>query len=411
MRAHLLAIQAPAVPPQRSCSEVHAMLRKDERLAAVAVVSGDRPIGLVGRLEFLSNMARPYWPELFNRKPIVKLMDPAPLVVDWDNRIDQVSDLLLTCKPKAMTDGFIVTRQGRYAGIATAAQLMRMTSELAAQRFNRLSQALHQVTEANAAKSKFLANVSHELRTPLNAIIGFSELLQRRLYGALNDQQSEHVGHIHHSGQLLLSLVDDLLDLAVAEAGRDLCEGPVDLCALLAGCVKLLEPRAASKGVSLHIELPARPVSLLGDEVKLKQVILNLLTNAVKFTPAPGRVTAQLSDPAEAAHDATADGDIRIVIADSGIGISSDEIDHVLQPFGQAHDNRANAHQGAGLGLPLAKALTELHGGTLAIDSRLHVGTSVVVTLPAARRLATPPSIEDQATSPATASGQAAQAS
>ena len=235
--------------------------------------------------------------------------------------------------------------------------------------------------------------------------------VQRRLYGALNDQQSEHVGHIHHSGQLLLSLVDDLLDLAVAEAGRDLCEGPVDLCALLAGCVKLLEPRAASKGVSLHIELPARPVSLLGDEVKLKQVILNLLTNAVKFTPAPGRVTAQLSDPAEAAHDATADGDIRIVIADSGIGISSDEIDHVLQPFGQAHDNRANAHQGAGLGLPLAKALTELHGGTLAIDSRLHVGTSVVVTLPAARRLATPPSIEDQATSPATASGQAAQAS
>ena len=382
MRAHLLAIQAPAVPPQRSCSEVHAMLRKDERLAAVAVVSGDRPIGLVGRLEFLSNMARPYWPELFNRKPIVKLMDPAPLVVDWDNRIDQVSDLLLTCKPKAMTDGFIVTRQGRYAGIATAAQLMRMTSELAAQRFNRLSQALHQVTEANAAKSKFLANVSHELRTPLNAIIGFSELLQRRLYGPLNEQQAEHLGHIHHSGQLLLSLVDDLLDLAVAEAGRDLHEEAVDLGALLAGCVKLLEPRAAGNGITLGAELPPRAVAVMGDEVKLKQVLLNLLTNAVKFTPDGGRVTARLSDLAGDHNDG-----ISIVIADTGIGISDGEIDHILQPFGQAHDHRANPHQGAGLGLPLAKALIELHGGSLAIESRLHVGTSVEVTLPAARRI------------------------
>ena len=383
MRAHLLAIEAPAVSPQETCSDVHAMLRSDERLAAVAVVSGDRPVGLVGRLEFLANMARPYWPELFNRKPIVKLMDPAPLVVEWDNRIDQVSDLLLTCKPKAMTDGFIVTRNGRYAGIATAAQLMRMTSDLAAQRFNRLSQALHQVTEANAAKSKFLANVSHELRTPLNAIIGFSELLQRRLYGPLNDQQTEHLGHIHHSGQLLLSLVDDLLDLAVAESGRDLCEEPVDLCALLAGCVKLLEPRAAGNGVTLGAELPERSVNVTGDEVKLKQVLLNLLTNAVKFTPPQGRVTARLSDLAGAHNDG-----IRIVVADTGIGISHDEIDHILQPFGQAHDHRANPHQGAGLGLPLAKALIELHGGTLKIDSQLDVGTSVAITLPAARRLA-----------------------
>jgi two-component system cell cycle sensor histidine kinase PleC len=379
VRAHLLAIEAPAVPPQMSCSEVLGLLREDESLAAVAVVAGGRPIGLVGRLEFLANMARPYWPELFNRKPIVKLMDPAPLVVDWDNRIDQVSELLLTCKPKAMTDGFIVTRNGRYAGIATAAQLMRMTSALATQRFGRLSQALHQVTEANAAKSKFLANVSHELRTPLNAIIGFSELLQRRFYGALTAQQEEHVGHIHHSGQLLLSLVDDLLDLAVAEAGRELHEETVDLGDLLAGCVKLLEPRARANGVTLALEAPQQPVVLLGDTVKLKQVLLNLLTNAVKFTPAGGSVTARL--------DASAAGAVAVVIADTGIGISADEIEHILQPFGQAQDRRAHPHQGAGLGLPLAKALVELHGGRLSIESVLDAGTSVIVELPAARRL------------------------
>ena len=380
IRAHLLAVEVPAVPPQMSCSEVHGLLRADDRLAAIAVVSGERPIGLVGRLEFLANMARPYWPELFNRKPIVKLMDPSPLVVDWDNRIDQVSELLLTCKPKAMTDGFIVTRNGRYAGVGTAAQLMRMTSELATQRFDRLSHALHQVTEANAAKSKFLANVSHELRTPLNAIIGFSELLQRRFYGPLSVQQEEQLGHIHHSGQLLLSLVDDLLDLAVAEAGRDLNEDNLDLRALLAGCVKLLEPRAAGNGIDLVLEVPQGPVAVVGDEVKLKQVLLNLLTNAVKFTPEGGSVTARLDDLGE--------GPLAIVIADTGIGISGDEIDHILQPFGQAQDRRAHPHQGAGLGLPLAKALVELHGGRLTIESRLDAGTSVEVVLPAARRLA-----------------------
>jgi len=378
LRAQLLAIDAPAVPPQMTCSEVHGLLRSDERLVAVAVVSGERPVGLVGRLEFLANMARPFWPELFNRKPIVKLMDPAPLVVEWDNRIDQVSDLLLTCKPKAMTDGFIVTRKGRYAGVGSAAQLMRMTSELAALRFERLSQALHQVTEANAAKSKFLANVSHELRTPLNAIIGFSELLQRRLYGPLSDQQDEHIGHIHQSGQLLLTLVDDLLDLAVAESGRDLHEDLVDLGALLAGCVKLLEPRAGANGVHLALDLPDARIEVVGDEVKLKQVFLNLLTNAVKFTPPGGAVTARLREGAGGAP--------AVAIADTGIGISEAEIDHILQPFGQAHDRRAHPNQGAGLGLPLAKALVELHGGSLGIESRLDHGTSVEVNLPATRR-------------------------
>jgi len=381
LRAHFLTIPAPAVPPESTCSEVHALLRGDDSLAALAVVAQERPIGLVGRLEFLAKMARPYWPELFNRKPIVKLMDPAPLIVEWDNRIDQVSDLLLSQKPSAMADGFIVTRKGRYAGIATAAQLMRMTSDLAVRRFDRLSQALHQVTEANAAKSKFLANVSHELRTPLNAIIGFSDLLQQRLYGPLNPQQTEHVGHIHHSGQLLLSLVDDLLDLTVAEAGCELQERPVDLAELMQGCVKLLEPRAASNAVELATRLPNGRIEVMADPLKLKQVLLNLLTNAVKFTPAGGHVLAKLR--------ARADGSISMVIEDDGIGISEAEIEHILLPFGQAHDGRADPQQGAGLGLPLAKALIELHGGSLAITSALDHGTSVEVTLPAARRAGT----------------------
>ncbi|HIC79787.1 MAG TPA: hypothetical protein EYP07_02315 [Kiloniellaceae bacterium] len=378
--ASILVNEAPAVSPQTSCAEVHAMLHGDSSILAVAVVRGERPIGLVGRLEFLANMARPFWPELFNRKPITKLMDPAPLIVEWDRRIDQIGDVLLSCKPKAMIDGFIVTRNGAYNGVATATELMRMTSTIARQRFDRLSGALHQVTEANAAKAKFLANVSHELRTPLNAIIGFSDLLSRRLYGPLTEQQCEHVGYINHSGQLLLSLVDDLLNLSVAEAQQmELHEETVELRKLSAACAKLVEPRAAKAGISLKTELGAQALALRVDEVKLKQILLNLLTNAVKFTPAGGEVRLSLAT--------SLDGEIRIVIADNGIGIREEDIKVILQPFGQAHDKRAHPHQGAGLGLPLSKALIELHGGTLLLRSRLNFGTEVEIRLPAERRV------------------------
>ncbi|HIP79596.1 MAG TPA: HAMP domain-containing histidine kinase, partial [Kiloniellaceae bacterium] len=289
-------------------------------------------------------------------------------------------DVLLSCKPKAMIDGFIVTRNGAYNGVATATELMRMTSTIARQRFDRLSGALHQVTEANAAKAKFLANVSHELRTPLNAIIGFSDLLSRRLYGPLTEQQCEHVGYINHSGQLLLSLVDDLLNLSVAEAQQmELHEETVELRKLSASCAKLVEPRAAKAGISLKTELGAQALALRVDEVKLKQILLNLLTNAVKFTPAGGEVRLSLAT--------SLDGEIRIVIADNGIGIREEDIKVILQPFGQAHDKRAHPHQGAGLGLPLSKALIELHGGTLLLRSRLNFGTEVEIRLPAERRV------------------------
>jgi signal transduction histidine kinase len=143
--------------------------------------------------------------------------------------------------------------------------------------------------------------------------------------------------------------------------------------------MKLLEPRAASNGVELTLDLPAEDVMLVGDAVKLKQVLLNLLTNAVKFTPSGGSVSARIGT--------LDDGAPAVTIADTGIGISAGEIDHIVQPFGQAHDRRAHPHQGAGLGLPLAKALVELHGGRLTIESQLDVGTSVEVALPAARRL------------------------
>lgn len=375
----MLAI-AP-IRPGATCADVRALLLDSPQQPGVAVVDDGRPVGLVARNAFLASMAKPYWPEIYNTKPITRLMDANPLAVDLHQPIDQVSHLVVNVVPKAVDQGFIVTRDGRYAGIGTATDLMRLNARMASQRLEDLSQALRHVTEASQAKSSFLANVSHELRTPLNAILGFSDLLRRQLYGPLNGHQQEHVGYVYQSGTMLLELVNHLIDLSVAEAGRlDLRDGPVDLTTLVRDSLTLLGPHAESGGVTLgRGPLPSN-VAIMADETKLKQILLNLLTNAIKFTRPGGTVTTSLTR--------TANGAIEVSVADTGIGIAAADQERVLEPFARAHDSRAHPAQGAGLGLPLAKVLTELHGGILRLDSTADVGTTVRVLLPAERVIA-----------------------
>lgn len=366
------------IGPGATCADVRALLLDNPEQPGVAVVDGDRPLGLIARNPFLASMAKPYWPEIYNTKPITRLMDANPLAVDLHQPIDEVSDLVVNVVPKAVDQGFIVTRNGRYAGLGTATDLMRLNARMAKQRLDDLSQALRHVTEASQAKSSFLANVSHELRTPLNAILGFSDLLRRQLYGPLNGHQQEHVGYVYQSGTMLLELVNHLIDLSVAEAGRlDLRDGPVDLSNLVGETLNLLGPHAESGDVTLDRGPVLSDVAVMADETKLKQILLNLLTNAVKFTRPGGRVTMGLTR--------TEKGDIAVTVTDTGIGIAAADHERVLEPFARAHDSRAHPAQGAGLGLPLAKVLTELHGGTLRLDSAAGVGTTVHVVLPAER--------------------------
>jgi signal transduction histidine kinase len=244
---------------------------------------------------------------------------------------------------------------------------------------------------ANRAKSSFLAHVSHELRTPLNAIIGFSEILRAEPQGPLgSDRYRDYVADINNSGTHLLKLVNDLLDMAKAEAGRlEIRDDIVDLRDLAHACATLLAPQCHAGGVELQMNLPMSDRCLRGDEVRLRQVFLNLLNNAVKFTPPGGRVGLDL--------DWQDDNRLAATVRDSGIGIAPDDLGKVLQPFGQAGDIMTRRHQGTGLGLPLTKALVELHGGVLSIDSELGKGTTVRIVFPAERTVeiaATSPSVD-----------------
>jgi two-component system cell cycle sensor histidine kinase PleC len=231
---------------------------------------------------------------------------------------------------------------------------------------------------ASLAKSQFLANMSHELRTPLNAILGFSELIESRVFATNLAKHQEYAELIHESGLHLLTLINDILDLARIEAGSlVLRETDVDLGALIADVVRLMTHRAQTGGCAIGIEIAPDLPGMFVDERAVKQILLNLVSNAVKFTPAGGTVSVFAEpDPG---------GGVSFGVSDSGIGIAEEDRARVFQNFGQGRHDVAILDKGTGLGLPIAKGLVEAHGGRIALHSRVGHGTRVTVTLPADR--------------------------
>ncbi len=245
-----------------------------------------------------------------------------------------------------------------------------------------LSEAQRAAEFANRTKTEFLANMSHELRTPLNAVLGFSEMISLCVFGPIGEKYLEYARDIHSSGQHLLNLVNDVLDLSKLEAGKlELHESEIDIAHLVDECVMLIRPHAEAAQVTLDIDVPVGFPHLLADERSVKQVLLNLLSNAVKFTRDHGQVSAL------ARIDRT--GGILLSVSDNGIGMSPAEIEVALSPFGQVDSQIARKNQGTGLGLPICKSLMELHDGRLDVISKPNKGTTLTACFPASR-LVTP---------------------
>jgi signal transduction histidine kinase len=250
--------------------------------------------------------------------------------------------------------------------------------------YQALRVAKEEAEAANRGKSAFLATMSHELRTPLNAIIGFSEMMMREVLGSLDNQQYRaYVTDIHESGSHLLQIINDILDLSKAEAGKlDLHEDLFDLRDTIQSVRQLISARVAEGGLSETIELPADFPLLRADERKTKQVLLNLVTNAIKFTPPGGHIAISGHFDRQAG--------VTLTVCDTGIGIASEDLARVLKPFEQVDSTFSRAHDGTGLGLPLVKAIIELHGGNLELRSEVGVGTRVSATFPPGRAVLDP---------------------
>jgi GAF domain-containing protein len=240
--------------------------------------------------------------------------------------------------------------------------------------FHEIGDKSRQIEAANRHKSEFLANMSHELRTPLNAIIGFSEVLSEKMFGELNEKQSEYVDDIFSSGRHLLSLINDILDLSKVESGRmELDVTTFDLPLAIDNALTLVRERAARHGIRLHHTIDERLGDFAADERKVKQILLNLLSNAVKFTPEGGRIDVDA---------ALTDGTVEISVSDTGIGIAAEDQETIFEEFRQVGADYAHKREGTGLGLTLTKKFVEMHGGKIWVTSEVGKGSTFTFTLP-----------------------------
>lgn len=243
-----------------------------------------------------------------------------------------------------------------------------------------LLKTMRDVREANEAKSNFMANMSHEIRTPLNAIIGFAEIMESELIGPLGSEQYvDYAKDVRESGQHLLEVINDILDLSKIEAGQSKAgEEEVDLRDAIEACARMVGDQARDANVTLSIELTPVVPHIRANARMVRQIILNLLTNAVKFTDDGGVVTLRVTRSEES-------GDLLLRVEDTGVGIPLEAQERILRPFEQVEKAGRPRGSGTGLGLPMAKSLTELHGGNLDLQSQPGVGTVVTIRLPADR--------------------------
>jgi signal transduction histidine kinase len=269
---------------------------------------------------------------------------------------------------------------GRYEmfGISQDITAVALARDEANRLSHELSDALRQADYANRTKTEFLANMSHELRTPLNAILGFSEMIEHQMFGPVQQKYVGYAHDIYTSGRHLLELVNDVLDLAKLEAGKlELHENEIPLGGLIDDCLTLVRGRADAGKVRLTRSVAPDAGLLRGDARAVKQILLNFLSNAVKFTPEGGSVAVATS--------LAVNGALCLSVKDSGIGMTPSDIAIALSPFGQIDSHIARKHQGTGLGLPICQSLMELHGGTIEIESAPNAGTTLTARFPVER--------------------------
>ncbi len=334
---------------------------------------------MVARWEFEHSLAHGFGRALYERKSVSVLMDSQPLIIDRSTPVETIQSVIATDRPSALLRGFIVTDADRYVGVVTALGLLKASLANTEGRNAELLRAYNAAEASNRAKSAFLASMSHELRTPLNAIIGFAESLASGLVGPLAPRQEEYLSYIRDSGAHLLRVINEILDLSKVDAERlDLHEELIDPGHMLEAALRMIQTQAKSGGIALRLSVPAALPRLRADAGRARQILLNLLSNAVKFTPAGGEVHASVCEQ---------DGGIRFVIADTGIGIAAENMAKAFEIFGQIDSSLARRYNGAGLGLPLAKRLAELHGATLNLESTVGEGTTAIVTFPSERAI------------------------
>jgi signal transduction histidine kinase/CheY-like chemotaxis protein len=382
----------PIAPSTLGCAVLARFEREPDTLV-IPVVENGRPVGLVERTAFLQKIAGRFGHALYDNRPISFAMDAEPAVVEGDTRIDAFSDIMLRGGPAALLRGFIVTRNGLYHGVGTAATLLKAATDRQREYDARMADqtAILNDTRAQAiaaarAKSQFLAIMSHELRTPMNGVLAVAELLRRQ---PLNEAAQAHVQTIVDSSESLLRILQDAVDLSKAEAGElELNPVPTPLRAVMDDVQSLWEPRASQDGVTLMVGYEGdTELAAVIDGVRLKQVFNNLIGNALKFAR-NGMVEARLK--------AWVEGDqirMQARVRDDGPGLDADRVDSVFEPF--VH---GSGPDGAGLGLSICRQVVDRMGGRIWAENNQGRGATFAFDLTARRAVVeaeTPSNVSD----------------
>jgi signal transduction histidine kinase len=372
-----LIISNEQATPQTTVNTVAERFFSTTELDAMAVVEGSEPVGLVTRTKLLFSLFRRFGFELYGKHPIIVIADTTPLIVPENERLDVVIDKALERTPQDIYDEIIVTTpSGAYKGLLSVKQLVIQQSNALANSVLQkevASARAQELEKINQVKSQFLANVTHELRSPVNAIIGLAELLRMSADKGSIEQIKERLSFMISSATNLRTVITNILDLSKIEAGRmEVARQEVDAVPLVTELAETTRILIGKKPVAVEVRAPAMALMVTTDPIKLRQVLMNLVSNAAKFTEA-GRIEITLS---------IIGNNLVIAICDTGIGIKEEDLHKLFTAFSQIEDAKTKTHEGTGLGLTISKNLVELIGGTISITSAYGKGTTFIVSLP-----------------------------
>lgn len=372
-----LTVSSDQVPPATLVTEVYDLFSATPSLEALAIIDAGVPVGLITRTKLLFTLSRRFGYELYAKHSIMAVADRAPLVVDQCELLDAVIEKACARPPQDVYDEIIVRGEaGGYLGLLSLKELViqqsvALTRSVLQQEV--VTARSEELERVNHVKSQFLANVTHELRSPVNAIVGLAQLLQFAADKGSMEQIRERLAFLIATAGNLRGVITNILDLSKMEAGRmEVSHQELDLVPLLREISETTRILLGQKQVAVELTLPFESMTVYSDPVKLRQILVNLTSNAAKFTER-GKIGISL---------AVQEGKLAIAVSDTGIGIKEGDLPVLFTAFGQIEDAATKRHEGTGLGLAISKNLAKLIGATISVKSSYGAGTSFTVALP-----------------------------